>query len=197
MPPNEPYNTTPSAPVAAQSAEAIAPNVGAEHSVILTTGIIVVGLVVAAWLTLLLLTSTRNSQAQTTQTSIEEINNKLKDPAVTDTLEKYLALQQINDKIESIRDSRFVVKPAWDTIKANVPHDVQFTSVSLSTNRTMTITGISKSLQSVSEMAKAISSQPNFSNVTPLAVERPDVNNPYSFNMTMRAKPVSDKTEGP
>lgn len=153
-------------------------------------GLIVLGLTLATLGILYVMQLTRQTEIDTAKKRVEDITTQIQtNPELSATLAQYRALDGIATNLAAVLNERYLFLPNWITIKSNVPKDVQFVSVSMGTDKTFYISGNARSVTTVANFAKALGSQAELTNVTPLSVSRQgNDQNTLTFSMTFKAK---------
>ncbi len=165
------------------------------HDTILLMGLIVFCLVIAAWVLVSILGATRTTQISQLDKKIDGLNKNLAQADIAQTEDTYLALNTAISHMTQLRAKRFVFLPVWNGVKASVPRDMQFVSLSMGNTNDFQISGITKSVGSVSYFAKALAAKPDFHDVTPLSVQSQKDQGVYNFNLTFSTKPVSTSSK--
>lgn len=183
MGPNEPYNNQPATATAAP--QAAAPIIK-QTSPLFTLGVVCLGLVVLGWLTVSLLGVTRASESEQLDQKLNELSEELKKPVNVQTTKQYNSIETVLAQVKKLRTERLLFDPTWQTIKQNVPKEVQFSSFNLGDDGTFRVAGVGRSITSVAQFAAALSQQSQFKTVTPLAVDK-QANTPlYNFSISFK-----------
>ncbi len=165
-----------------------------ESDTILVMGLVVFCLVIAAWVLVSILGATRSAQIRQLDQKIESLDAQLDQPDIAKAEQTYLALDTTVSHMNQLRTRRFAFLPVWNTLKASVPHDMQFTSLSMGDTTSFQISGATKSLGSVAAFAKALQSKPDFYSVTPLSVQQEKDEGIYSFSLTFTTQPPVEES---
>jgi len=130
---------------------------------------------------------TRDSEIQKLDAQISTIDGQIKtDPALSATLTQYMALDNVSKQISGLVNSRILFMNSWNDIKASVPKDVQFNSMSSGTDGVYLITGYAKSISSVASFSQALTAHPEFAAVTPLSISKVDGKNVIQFSLRFK-----------
>lgn len=207
MVPNEPYNNhpaphVPAAPVVSASAvphETAASAPAAPHtpsvaspmtrprssSPLFTLGVGCLVLVIIGWLVVTLLGVTRGGEANELDGKLNDLTEQLQAPAYVAAAAEYNSIDTVLSKIKDLRAQRLLFDPTWQTIKNNVPKDVQFTSFTLGDDATFRIAGVGRSITSVAQFSTALT-EAKFKTVTPLAVDKQADKDLYNFSISFK-----------
>ncbi len=150
--------------------------------------VVVAVLVLLAWVVITLVGSLHQSSVADADKTLAQLNQQLKDPGLQTTVTQYSALDAVTTQMAKVRAKRVLFSPSWDAIKASVPADVQFTSVTFTQDNIFRISGVTKSITSVAHFAKALSTNPHFSQVTPLSVDKQNQAGLFNFSLSFKAQ---------
>lgn len=154
-----------------------------------STSISVLVMVVLAWALAALLTATRSGDITQLDAKSVQLDTQLKSPAISTALAEYSALDTVVTHMQRLRNDRFLFLPTWDAVKKSVPKDMQFTSFVLGEDSSVRITGVARSVTSVSFFANALAEQSAFRSVTPLSVDKQSGQQLYNFTITFKVAP--------
>lgn len=163
-------------------------------STLLYLGVAVFLLVLVGYGTLMVLGSTREAQRNEFDSKITELEKQLREKDVATAQKHYNALDTVVSQLAGVQNERFLFEPVWKDIKASVPKDMQFLNVTMGTDSTFRISGVTRSVTSVSYFTKALSSKPGMSSVVPVSIDKNITGDTFSFTVSFKYQPV--KTSG-
>lgn len=178
MVPNEPYNNQPASVATPAPVKPTSP--------LFTIGVASLVLVVVGYLVVSLLGVTRASESEQLDARLNELSQELKTPALVQASTQYTTIETVLTHIKTLRAERLLFDPTWQTIKQNVPQDVQFTSFNLGDDGTFRVSGVGRSITSVAQFAAALSQQPQFRTVMPLSVDKQVNRDVYNFSLSFK-----------
>lgn len=187
----EPANhTAPHAPVAPTQSP-MEPQMGSHQRIkpsspLFTLGVTSVIIVIVGWLLVGLLGLTRTSENGELEKKLGELHAELNQPAMVKATKDYTTIANVVSQVKQLRQDRLVFDPTWQTVKKNVPKDVQFTSFALGEDDTFRIVGVARSVTSVAQFAAALNQLGQFKTVTPLSVDKQADAALYNFTMSFK-----------
>ncbi len=151
-----------------------------------TLGVASLIVVIIGWLLVSLLGLTRGSQAEALDKKLTDLSDQLSTPEMVQVATQYTTVETVLSQIKKLRADRLLFDPTWQTIKQNVPKDIQFTNFTLGDDGTFRLAGVGRSVTSVAQFAAALT-QAGYRSVTPLAVDKQSGQELYNFSMTFKA----------
>ncbi len=158
------------------------------HNSLLFLGAGILILVVVAYAAILVLGSTREAQRGEVDNKLSVLETKMRSPQIAAVQSQYSALDIVRKQLKDIQSKRFLFAPLWKDIKASVPKDMQFQNLIMSSDGTFRVSGITRSVTSVSHFATALAQKPTIEAVQPLSVDKGLGSDVYTFTVTFRGK---------
>lgn len=177
----------PSTPPPARSNSVVATT---EDTTVFTISVVLAFLVFGTWVVLALMGAKYGADVSNAQEAITSADTQMKSDDLAPTVEQYQSLEAAASNMDNVRRSRYLLVPTWNTLKAKVPKDVQFTSVSFGQDNIFRVSGVTKSVSSVADFAKALEGEKGISEVSPLSVDKESGTDRLQFTLTFKAKPV-------
>lgn len=184
-PEHSPKTGSPAAPTRSNSIVATA-----EDTTVFTISVILAFLVFGTWVVLALMGAKYSADVTAAQNAITSADTQMKSADLSPTVDQYQSLEAAASNMDRVRSSRYLLVPTWNTLKAKVPKDVQFTSVSFGQDNIFRVSGLTKSVSSVADFAKALEGEKGISEVSPLSVDKESGTDRLQFTLTFKAKPV-------
>jgi Tfp pilus assembly protein PilN len=182
---------SPSSPAPSRSNSVVATS---EDTTVFTISVVLAFLVFGTWAVLALMGAKYGADVTNAQEAIAAADTQMKSNDLSPTVEQYQSLEAAASNMERVRNSRYLLMPVWNTLKAKVPKDVQFTSVSLGQDNVFRVSGVTKSISSVADFAKALEGEKGISEVSPLSIDKESGTDRLQFTLTFKAKPVTTET---
>ncbi len=165
-----------------------------EDTTVFTIAVILAFLVFGTWVVLALMGAKYSADVTSAQDAIASADTQMKSIDLSPTVDQYQALEAAASNMDRVRSSRYLLVPTWNTLKAKVPKDVQFTSVSFGQDNIFRVSGVTKSVSSVADFAKALEGEKGISEVSPLSVDKESGTDRLQFTLTFKAKAVTTET---
>lgn len=152
------------------------------YAVGLTTFVIVAIGVGIVWL----LGFVQSSEIASADKTVASVTSDLAGANLAKTATDYQSLAALSEQLPKLKSTQLPLTTIWQAAKASTPKDVQWTSFSISSSKSVQISGSAGAIGSISQFAVALEDTGRFTGVEPVSITKN--NNQFNFVIAGQAR---------